>query len=261
MSANCRASSRPMPLEAPVTTAKDPSVMPPRFPRPGARNAAPSVRFAHPAGGRGKACAHSSPKRPAGSRSRSRRARRARAVKAGSTGGWRSRVSGTRRRHRQRPERARRRDHPGRGRARGDRARGGGPRRRCRGDRRAHAPRVPPRHVLRRLPRGRRLARVRALAARGPRAPLGAPPLLLRASAPRRHGGGARARRSARPRPRSTPPRRATGRPGATSCSRISTASAHGATRCSAASRPSRAPPSWRRPSARRPRSNGCGCC
>ena len=64
------------------------------------------------------------------------------------------------------------------------------PRRRGR-DRGADAARLPPRHVLGRVPGGGRLAGVRALAARAPRPALGAPALLLCASAARRARGGA----------------------------------------------------------------------
>ena len=67
----------------------------------------------------------------------------------------------------------------------GDGARGAGARRRRGRDRGADAAGLPARHVLVGLPGGRRLARVRALAARAPRAALGPSALLLRAPAAR----------------------------------------------------------------------------
>ena len=70
-----------------------------------------------------------------------------------------------RRRHRRGPERARGRDPARRGRALGARARGRRRARRRRAHRGADAPRLPPRHVLLRLPGGRRVAGVRPHAA------------------------------------------------------------------------------------------------
>ena len=145
------------------------------------------------------------------------------------------------RRRRQRPERAGRCHPARRGRARGDRARGRRRARRRGADRGADAARLSPRRLRGGLPRGRRLAGVRADAAGRPRPALDPSRGVLRPSAARRGGRGA----VSRPRPDRREARRAAAGDGErwrAFAAPLLAGSTRSARPCSAAFRPCAAP-------------------